>query len=104
METQARLSIPLKLNIHYEEPEDLNNLIEDEPFRILVLENALAALKQAIRKNKSECVLFDLVNYNYKVKINKSQYKLLIDKIIKYYEVQEEYVKCKELVKLKSRL
>jgi len=104
METAARLSIPLKLDIKYNDPEDLENLVLSEEFCDLVIENALAALKQAIRKNKSECVLFDLVTYNFKVKLPKSQYKLLLDEIIKYYEVREDYVKCKELLTLKSRL
>jgi hypothetical protein len=70
----------------------------------LLLENSLAALKQSIRKNKSECVLFDVTNLNLKVIIKKSNYKNLLNQILKYYEQIEDYQMCSEIVKLKHRL
>jgi hypothetical protein len=66
--------------------------------------SALAAIKQSIRKNKSECVIFSIQNYNVKVAIKKEHYKIFLNKAIKHYETLEDYSKCSELVSLKSRL
>jgi len=104
MKTQSKPSIPLKLEVKYDETEDLLDLATDEEFSTFILENAIIALKQAIRKNKSECVLFELVNYDFKVLIKKPKYKSLLNAAIKHYEKLEDYTKCSELVNLKSRL
>ena len=95
---------PLKMEINYDSIEELDEFVHNGEFRILLLENSLAALKQSIRKNKSECVLFDVTNLNLKVIIKKSNYKNLLNQILKYYEQIEDYQMCSEIVKLKHRL
>jgi hypothetical protein len=95
---------PLKMEINYDSKEELDEFVHNGEFRILLLENSLAALKQSIRKNKSECILFDVTNLNLKVIIKKSNYKNLLNQILKHYEQIEDYPMCSEIVKLKHRL
>ena len=101
---ESKPQIPLKLDIQYEEKEELDNFAMDENFHRLITENTFAALKQAIRKNKSECILFDVINFDLKVKVKKANYKKLLDQLLKYYEGIEDYTTCSELIKLKARL
>ena len=75
-----------------------------DAFVTFMFKNAIAPIKQAIRKNNSECVIFDILNYNLKVAIKKEHYKTFLNKAIKHYEILEDYTQCSELVTLKSRL
>jgi len=104
MEQKVKLEFPLQVEIKYEDTEELMLLATQDEFVTFMFKNAIAAIKQSIRKNKSECVIFDILNYNLKVAIKKEHYKTFLNKAIKYYEALEDYAQCSELVTLKSRL
>ena len=103
MEKKAEWEIPLKITLNFDDVEDLEALKGSEEFLDLIYKAVVAALKQAIRKNKSECVLFNIVNLDLKIKIKKNQYKELLNNCIIYYEKLEDYTTCQELVELKQR-
>ena len=103
MEKKAEWEVPLKLNIMFDEIEDLEVLKQSDEFIELVYKGAIASLKQAIRKNKSECVLYEIVNHKAKIKIKKDGYENLLNKCIKHYENLEDYTTCQELLILKQR-
>lgn len=103
MEKEAEWEIPLKINLLYEDSTELEALKLSDEFLELTFKGAVAALKQAIRKNKSECILFEIINLESKIKIKKDQYKSLLNKCIEYYEKLEDYTTCQELVELKQR-
>ena len=104
MEQKYKLEFPLDVEIKYDDQEELLELAEQQEFVTFMFKNAIAAVKQAIRKNKSECVIFTINNYNVKVAIKKEHYRTFLNKAIKHYEKLEDYTKCSELVNLKSRL
>jgi hypothetical protein len=104
MESKAQWEIPLKLQLHFEDSEDLQELKTSEEFIELIFKGAIAALKQAIRKNKSECILYEIVNLDLKIKIKKTQYKELLNNCLAYYEKLEDYATCQDLLELKHRL
>jgi hypothetical protein len=104
MEQKVKLEFPFQVEIKYDEVEELMELASQNEFVTFMFGNAIAAIKQAIRKNKSECVIFSIQNYNVTVAIKKEHYKTFLNKAIKHYESLEEYAKCSELVTLKSRL
>ena len=104
MEQKLKLEFPLDLEIKYEDPEELLELATQEEFVTFMFGSAVAAIKQAIRKNRSECIVFSIQNYNVRVAIKKEHYKIFLNKAIKHYENLENYSKCSELVSLKSRL
>jgi len=104
MEQKIKLEFPLQLEIKYDDTEELMGLASQDEFITFMFKNAIAALKQAIRKNKSECVIFEISNYDLKVAVKKEHYKTFLNKAIKHYEALEDYAQCRELVTLKSRL
>ena len=104
MEQKVKLEFPLQVEIKYDETEELMLLASQDEFVTFMFKNAIAAIKQAIRKNKSECVIYSIQNYNVTVAIKKEHYKTFLNKAIKHYEVLEDYAQCSELVNLKSRL
>lgn len=105
MSKKPEWDIPLKISLIYEESEDLEALKTSNEFLELIHKGSIAAIKQAIRKNKSECVLFEITNHNNaKIKIKKDKYKNLISNCIQYYENLEDYSTCQELLELQHRL
>ena len=90
MEQKVKLEFPLQVEIKYEDTEELMLLASQDEFVTFMFKNAIAAIKQSIRKNKSECVIFDILNYNLKVAIKKEHYKTFLNKAIKHYETNEE--------------
>lgn len=104
MEQKVKLEFPLQVEIKYDDTGELMELASQDEFVTFMLKNAIAAIKQAIRKNKSECVIFEILNYDLKVAIKKEHYKTFLNKAIKHYEAVEDYAQCSELVNLKSRL
>jgi hypothetical protein len=44
--------------------------------------------------------ILNVVNFNYILIINKTQFKDILNTILKFYEEQEEYLECKEITKL----
>jgi len=104
MEQKVKLEFPLQVEIKYDDAEELMELASQNEFVTFMFKNAIAAIKQAIRKNKSECVMFSIENYNLKVVVKKEHYKTFLNKAIKHYEALEDYTQCSELVNLKSRL
>ena len=71
MSKNTEMDIPLSLRIVFEEIEDIEVLKTSEEFLELIHKGAVAAIKQAIRKNKSDCILFNVENLNLKIKIDK---------------------------------
>jgi len=104
MQPDQKPQFPIKLQIEYDEVEQLDEMLRNDEFTDFILGKTLIALKQSIRKNKSECVLIEVTNYNYKIKIPKTRYKNLIKSLLKYYESKEDYSTCSELIRLESRL
>ena len=104
MQQKTKLEFPLQVEIKYDDTKELMLLATQDEFVTFMFKNTIAAIKQAIRKNKSECVIFDILNYNLKVAIKKEHYKTFLNKAIRHYETLEDYAQCSELVTLKSRL
>ncbi len=53
MEQKFKLEFPLDLEIKYDDPEELFELASKDEFVTFMFGNAIAAIKQAIRKNKT---------------------------------------------------
>jgi hypothetical protein len=103
MEKKDTWEIPLKFNLVYDGIEELNIIKSSDEFLELIYKGAVAALKQALKKNKSECILYDIVNLEAKIKISKNQYEKLLSNCLAYYEKIEDYSTCQELVELKNK-
>lgn len=94
----------LKLDIKLPEHPLDENLVLPEDYCQLLLENALGLLKESINKKKKKCILFEIINYDYKVVVKQNQFINILNKGIEYYEKIEDFEKCSELNKLKNKL
>jgi uncharacterized protein (DUF4213/DUF364 family) len=65
-----------------------------------VFEKVLTSIKDAIKNKLNEAKVLNVINFNYSLIVNKSQYKDVLNSILRFYEEQEEYLKCKEITKI----
>jgi len=94
----------ISIEILYDDKEDLNELVESEDFNKLLLNEAVSSIEEALEKGEDKALVAYLSNLECKVLLNKEHFIPIIDKAIAFYEQEEDYVKCGELVKLKTQV
>ena len=94
----------LSIEILYDDKEELNELISSSDFNRLMFEEAIITIKNAINKQREIARMFYIPNLDCSVLLEQHNFKKVIDTAIKFYEQQEEYSKCAELVTLKKKV
>jgi hypothetical protein len=92
--------VPPNIELVIHEQEEIKLLKESVEFKTFIFEQVLTAIKDAIKNKLSEAKVLNVVNFNYSLTITKSQFKDILDNILKFNEEQEEYLKCKDITKL----
>jgi hypothetical protein len=95
---------PVSISLKIDTYADLQALTESAAFKLFIFDKTLAAIKTAIRGKKNEITLFNIVNFNYLLSIDKTDFKKVLENIVQFYIEQEEYEKCKEVDKLIKKL
>lgn len=88
--------IPYKLNIEYQDPEDLVSAIREKDFVDLVHDETLECIKHAIENKESKALLFEVNETGIYLIIEKDLFEDSLDSVLKYYEKTEQYEKCIE--------
>ena len=94
----------LSLEILYDHKEELSELVESKDFHQLLLDEAIEVIEEALDKKENQVTLFSITNLDCFLMLEKSNFPKVINKVIKFYEAEEDYDKCAKLVKLKERV
>ena len=94
----------LSIEILYDYKEELNELVSSEDFNKLLLEEAIATIKNALSKKRESARVFYIPNLDCSVVLEERNFIKVLDTAIKFYERQEEYDECAELVTLKNKV
>lgn len=95
---------PLSINLDSLSDEDLRNLDKDNEFKELLYEEMIKVFEHTAKFNLPKSTLFNIHNLDITVSAKKDSYKPIIENIIKYYTLKEDYDKCIKLTKLKEIL
>jgi hypothetical protein len=95
---------PPNIELVIYEQEQIKLLNDSVEFKIFIFEQVLNAIKDAIKNNINEIKVLNVTNFSYSLVIFKSQFKDILSNILKFYENQEEYIKCKEINKLIKKI
>jgi len=82
------------IEIIYNDSEDLKSLSNKEEFIQFILEDSFKTIEMALRNNLDKVELFNIFNLSLIVEIKKSNYKNVLNSLIKYYVREENYEKC----------
>ena len=104
MEKENKKREILSVEILYDDREDLDILTESEDFHKLLFDEVVVGIEEALETNFSQAKVIYIPNLECSVIIYRRNFKAAIEKIIGFYEQQEDYKKCAELVKLKNKV
>lgn len=94
----------LSIEIQYDETEELEALVESEDFHKLLLDEAIATIKHALTKQRKSARVCYVPNLECSVVLEQRNFAKVLNTAIKFYEQQEDYTQCAELVKLKEEV
>jgi hypothetical protein len=94
----------LSIEIIYDEPAELDELVESEEFNKLLIDEAIDTIEHSLDKNRKSGRVCYIPNIECSVVLEERNFHRVIDNAIKFYEIQEDYKKCVELVKLKEKV
>lgn len=92
--------VPPNIELVIQEQEQITLLKESVEFKTFIFEQVLTAIKDAIKNKLNDAKVLNVINFNYSLTITKSQFKDVLNNILKFNEQQEEYLKCKDITKL----
>jgi len=94
----------LSVEILYDDKEDLDVLTESEDFHKLLFDEVVVGIEEALETNFTQAKIIYIPNLECSVIIYRRNFKAAIEGVIKFYEKQEDYNKCAELVRLKRKV
>lgn len=94
----------LAVEIIYDDKEDLDILTESEDFHKLLFDEVVTGIEEALESQTSTAKIIYIPNLECSVTIYRRNFRAAIEGVIKFYEKQEDYAKCAELVKLKKKV
>ena len=94
----------LSIEILYDYKEELDELLDSDDFSRLMFQEAIATIENALTKKREVARMFYIPNIDCSVMLEQRNFKLVLDNAIKFYEQQQEYDKCAELVTLKNKI
>lgn len=94
----------LSIEIQYDYKEELEELVSSEDFNKLLIDEAITTIEHALDKKRKSARICYIPNLESSVVIEERNFSKIIGNAIKFYEQQEDYTKCAELVKLKEEV
>ena len=94
----------LAVEILYDDKEDLDILTESEDFHKLLFDEVVSGIEEALESSSTTAMIIYIPNLECSVTIYRRNFKAAIEGVIKFYEKQEDYDKCAELVRLKQKV
>lgn len=94
----------LSIEILYDYKEELNELVGSTDFSRLMFEEAIATIKNALSKKRKTARMFYIPNIDCSVMLDHKNFTKVLDTAIHFYEQQEEYDQCANLVRLKEEV
>lgn len=104
MEEENKKREILSVEILYDDREDLDILTESEDFHKLLFDEVVAGIEEALETNFTQAKIIYIPNLECSVVMYRRNFKAAIEGVIKFYEKQEDYDKCAELVRLKQKV
>ena len=94
----------LSIEITYDEPGELMALVENEEISKVLIDEAIDTIEHALVKKRKSARVCYIPNLECSVVLEQRNFIKVLDNAIKFYEYQENYKKCAELVNLKERV
>tara|TARA_R110002153_G_scaffold44859_1_gene126642 strand:+ start:55 stop:381 length:327 start_codon:yes stop_codon:yes gene_type:complete len=92
------------IELEFKDKEDIINLASKDEFVSLVMNDSLEAITEGVEDNLDSVDLFNILNISVMVKLERSNFQPVLNKITQYYAGKEDYDKCIEIQSLIKKL
>jgi len=84
--------------------EDYSQILHIPEVKEAVMGEVLAAIKEGVKSKKKSIPLFSLANSEYYIELEKREWNTSLQRVLSYYENEEDYNKCIECRELLKKL
>ena len=103
-DTQSKPRKVTSMRLIYDDKRDLMELTSKKQFTNFILEDSLIAIEKAIEEDLDDVELFNIFNLSLVIKLDRSNFKPVLEKIIYHYEDVEDYNKCAQIQSLINKI
>lgn len=103
-DTQSKPRKVTNMKLIYDDKRDLMELTSKKQFTNFILEDSLVAIEKAIEEDLDDVELFNIFNLSLVIKLDRSNFKPVLEKIIYHYEDVEDYNKCAQIQSLINKI
>ena len=103
-DTQSKPRKVTNMKLIYDDKKDLMELTSKKQFTNFILEDSLVAIEKAIEEDLDDVELFNIFNLSLVIKLDRSIFKPVLEKIIYHYEDVEDYNKCAQIQSLINKI
>lgn len=103
-DTQSKPRKVTNMKLIYDDKKDLMELTSKKQFTNFILEDSLVAIEKAIEEDLDDVELFNIFNLSLVIKLDRSNFKPVLEKIIYHYEDVEDYNKCAQIQSLINKI
>tara|TARA_R110001592_G_scaffold56587_3_gene172454 strand:- start:251 stop:571 length:321 start_codon:yes stop_codon:yes gene_type:complete len=96
-ETKTKTTL---IEIVYNDSSDLKKLASKEEFVRFIIKDSLESIKNALKYGDDVVELFNIFNLSLTVELKRSNFKNVLNNIIKYYIEDEDYEMCNKIKEL----
>ena len=91
------------IELVWDSKQDLIDLENNETFTNFILLKSYTAIEDAIEDNLDKVELFNIFNMSLIIELDKSNFNIVLNKILNYYIEIEDYEECEKIQKLINR-
>ena len=91
------------IELVWDSKQDLIDLENNETFTNFILLKSHTAIEDAIEDNLDKVELFNIFNMSLIIELDKSNFNIVLNKILNYYIGIEDYEECEKIQKLINR-
>ena len=103
-DTKKKGSEITNLELIYQDKDDLLKLSKSEDFVEFILLDSLDTIKRAVGENLEKVELFNILNLSLIVELEKSNYKIVLERILQHFVEIEDYDTCIEVQQIVNKL
>tara|TARA_R110002074_G_scaffold163213_1_gene322170 strand:- start:397 stop:717 length:321 start_codon:yes stop_codon:yes gene_type:complete len=96
-ETKTKTTL---IEIVYNDSSDLKKLASKEEFVRFIIKDSLESIENALKYGDNVVELFNIFNLSLTVELKRSNFKNVLNNIIKYYIEDEDYEMCNKIKEL----
>lgn len=101
---QTKKSLPRNIDLFFISENELDQLLHNDEFKELLIKESYKAISKSIRRKTNKATIVTINNLGISINVDKKDFKSILEKVIKHFEIVEDYNECTKISKLIKKL